>query len=371
MVLRLNMSSKFEVRRACHEDSTQLLALMAGTSQEGSIELNFERSPNYFYATEISTSDPDVWVMEDSASNELAAVFSIGKRWVYVNGVKELVRYGSDLRIHQDYQGGRTLYQLFKHYKDLMQSDWMQTVILEENDASINTVSSGRLNLPTYYPFGRIVTHSIDSSRSIFSDLANQVRPATQSDVGIMQDFFNANAPLKQFYPHYDFSLIGSDHAYYRDIKFEDIFLLFKENRLAGMCGAWDQKKFKQTRFVSYKGVMKFLRVMNNIKTYFSGGILLPKPGQCGDYITLHSILLEDNDSRLFLGLLSAIQQAYENRKYDAITFGLDEKDPLNASCKHLKGIRLYSQHFLASYGSNPVVDVINQPIFYPEVGRL
>src|SRR5690554_8075421 len=109
---------------------------------------------------------PDVWVMIDNESQTLIASFSIGKREVYLGGKKRVTRYGSDLRLHQDYRGGRNLMRVFKKHRELMQSEWMQTVILDDNNASKNTVASGRLFLPTYYPCGQFKTHMVEDRKS-------------------------------------------------------------------------------------------------------------------------------------------------------------------------------------------------------------
>lgn len=365
------MSSRYDIRKAYSDDSERLLELIRLSPQEGSIKLNFERKPDYFYATHTTTSDSEVWVMEDTSKNILIAVFSIGKRLVYLNGHKQWVRYGSDLRIHPDYQGGRMLYRLFQCYKTLVKNDWMQTVILEENDKSINTVSSGRLSLPNYFPFGRIITYSIDCHKNIKSSVFYSVRRASVKDIPLMQEYFNQQAALKQFYPYCDFSKIESQDGYYRDMKISDMFLVFNRNELVGMCGAWDQKGFKQTVFHEYKGMMKFIRLINNALRVLIGGIYLPKPGEIGRYLILHSILVNNNEPQIFESLLSFIQKQYCHSHSDAMTFGFDERDPLNQACKKLKGFKLFSKQYLASYESDPRLTLNQDMLFYPEVGRL
>ena len=110
------MSQRFEIRPAQPNDSSGLLKLIDQTPQEGQVKLNFERNPDFFYATEVTTTEPDVWVMIDHNNAILMASFSIGKREVFVGGKKRMTRYGNDLRIHQEYRGGRTLIRISKKY---------------------------------------------------------------------------------------------------------------------------------------------------------------------------------------------------------------------------------------------------------------
>ncbi|MFT7109152.1 MAG: hypothetical protein ACI843_000810 [Psychrobacter glaciei] len=366
------MSARFKIRRAEQSDSQALLTLINNTPQPGSVSLNFERSPNFFHATEITTSEPEVWLMEDHHEYRLAASFSIGKRYVYVNGEKKLTRYGNDLRIHEDYKGGRTLFRLFKKYRELMQDDWMQTVILEDNKTSINTVGSGRLSLPNYHEAGKLVTHMITLNQKIVPE-KHKIRRATSCDVNLIQAFFDENAKKKQFYPCYDFSKINSGNSYYRNLDINNYYLCIENNELVAVAGVWDQKEFKQTRFLSYHGNMRLLRHINNISSKFFGGLNLPAPGSIGNYISMHSILCKDNSPSLLKSLVSKIMMDYKDSSYDALILGFDKKDILHQGVNKLKRHSLVSNHYLVSYGEQP--DIINNAssphLMYLELCRL
>lgn len=366
------MTQRFYIRRAEQGDSEALITLINDTPQQGSICLNFERSPNFFHATDTTTTEPEVWLMEDNNKQRLAASFSIGKRYVYVNGEKRLTRYGNDLRIHQDYKGGRTLFRLFKKYRDLMQDEWMQTVILEENKSSINTVGSGRLSLPNYHEAGKLVTHMIALNQKIEKS-KHTIRRAGSSDIKSMQDFFDQNAKKKQFYPYYDFSEIDSGNPYYRNLNLNSYFLCFNDKELVGIAGVWDQKSFKQTRFLSYHGNIKVLRHISNFNSKLFGGLNLPAPGSLGNYISMHSVLCKDNDPLLLKSLIAQIMSDYRNSSYDALILGFDQQDILHKGVENLKRHSLTSNHYLASYGEPP--NVLNHPsappLIYLEPCRL
>ncbi|KZY28641.1 MULTISPECIES: hypothetical protein [unclassified Oleiphilus] len=365
------MSQRYEIRPAEDGDSAALLRLIDQTPQEGEVHLNFERAPNFFHATKVTTTDPDVWVMIDHKTETLLASFSIGKREVYVDGEKRLTRYGNDLRIHQDYRGGRTLLRLFKKYRELMQDEWMQTVILDENKASINSVGSGRLSLPTYHQAGQFRTYMVDLYKKQHKATTLLVRRASNADKAQMQSFFDKHAPSKQFYPVYDFSKIGTKDNYYRGVDIENYFLAYDDDELIGMCAVWNQKDFKQTRFVSYQGKMKALRHINNIKSKFFGGLQLPSPGSLASYLSLHTVLCADNRIDIFQDLLSCILKTYHASDYEALIFGFDTRDPLHEVAKNLKAYQLLSNHYLASYGDDPSKEMKQQGLFYLEPTRL
>jgi hypothetical protein len=369
------MSLRYNIRLAQPEDSSALLRLINETPQEGSISLNFERQPDFFHATGVTTSEPEVWLMEDLHNSKLVASFSIGKREVYVNGKKRLTRYGNDLRIHQDYKGGRTLFRLFKKYKELMQDEWMQTVILDENKASVDTVGSGRLSLPTYHNAGQFITHMVALNKS-YSPSCKQVRRATVDNIDEIQRFFDQHAKHKEFYPCYNFKKIGSKDAYYRNLNISDYFLYYNNQELIGVVGTWNQKEFKQTRFLSYHGSMKILRHINNIMSTFLGGLNLPPAGSLANYISLHSTLIKDNQPDILKKILTHILFEYKDSVYDALIIGFDKRDPLHNALQGFKSHTLTSNHYLASYGDKPEYLNLqaeqNAPaLFYLEPSRL
>ncbi len=366
------MSQRFVLRPTQESDSPGLMELLADTPQEGRILLNFERQPNYFWATWVGTSAPDLWVMEDTEQNRFAGAFSMGHRDVFVNGERQSVRYGSDLRVHRDYQGGRALLRLIKKAAEVIGDDFYQTVILKDNAASMNTIGSGRLKVqPKYYPAGEHRTNMIELRQREKRKVGSQVRRATADDIATMQAFFDANAGKKQFYPCYDFSRIGSDDAYYRDIRLEDFFLAFNEGELVGMTGLWDQKKFKQTRIAGYSKALQIARPFYNAWVKVFGGLSLPAAGSLTSYTYMHATVVKENNPELLADLIASIRRELYSGPYDALVVGFDSRDPLHKATDPYKKEILYSCHFMAGFGDDPMDELGRDKLMYLETARL
>ncbi|ARU57417.1 hypothetical protein OLMES_3379 [Oleiphilus messinensis] len=377
------MAIRFEIRPAVEEDLGALHALIKDTPQAGEICLNFERAPDFFHGTGVTTQHPEVWVMNDLKTHRLAGVFSIGHRDVYCNGTRQSIRYGNDLRIHPDYQGGRTLFRLFSQYRKIMQQDWMQTIILSDNTQSLNTVGSGRANLPVYFPYGTLHTHMVylrrprRGLRNLARNSKYRIRRAQPGDIERMQDYFNCEAPKRQFYPHYEFSQLETGDGYYRDLKLSDYFLVFQENELLGITGVWDQKEFKQTRVIDYQGKMKLLRHVNNMQSLFFGGLTLPSPGKTLNYLLIHTVLIKNDVPEVFEALFAFIFNEYsaskrsQAGKYNALICGLSPDDPLTPVLRHYRRQVVTSKHFIASYGEDPRPGFDANRQLYLEAARL
>lgn len=362
--------SEYTIRPARAGDSRGLLNLLSSTAQEGAVRLTFEREPDYFHAASVSTSSPEIWVMDHQHAG-IVGTFSIGKRAVFVNGEKTEVRYGSDLRIHPAFQRGRALFRMFGQYRESMQNDWMQTVILDDNKASMNTVGSGRNILPQYVPAGHFTTRLISNRKRTALRTSRAVRRADVNDISAMQAFFDREAANKQFYPCYDFSLIGSDDPYYRDQSLQDFFILEEKGEITGIAALWNQKSFKQTRVSGYSGSLKYLRPVYNASTRFTGMLPLPAVNAVNRYLTLHSVVVKNNRPARFSKLLNTIRRIARRYDVDGIACGFDSRDPLLKVLQRCPGHTLTSQHFLATYQPEAIADINLSTLVYPEISRL
>lgn len=361
--------SGYVIREATPADSPALLQLLAATPQDGSIRLTFERQPDYFHAAGISTEQPEIWVM-DKAGHGLVGTFSIGRRKVFINGQPTSVRYGSDLRIHPDFQGGRTLFRLFSQYRRQMQDGWMQTVILDDNQTSLNTVGSGRNILPQYIPAGSFTTWLLSLRRPARNPADPQVSPATAADIPALQAFFDREAAHKQFYPCYDFARIGSADPYYRNTRLEDVFILREQGEITGLASLWDQKPFKQTRVSGYAPLLRWLRPLYNGVSWFSGHLPLPAVNSDNRYLMLHAVVVKDNQPQRFARLLRSVRYAAQNRTAHAIACGFDSRDPLLAVARKHPGYALKSRHFIATYQPRQLGALDLNRLQYPEISR-
>ena len=365
--------SRFQIRKAIQSDSESLLKLMSSTHQEGKVRVNFERKPNFFYGSLVTAPNLDILVAEDRINKHIIGVYSIGSRNVFVNGQMRRVKYGCDLRIHRDYRRGSLLARLTKEVRKSLGENWAQAVILSENVNVFDIPLSGGIGRPKFFEWGAIKTHLIYIGLPKSRPRGNyNVRVASENDIDIMQDFFNKEAPKKQFYPYYQFSRISEGRdPYYRDQKIEDYFLCFEGDHLVGVTGFWNQKDFKQTRFVGYPTVLKALRPLYNLQSRLTGGLELPIAGGLLNYGTLHSILVKDNQPIIFSHLFHKIYSSFRGTAIKAIVCGLSSNDPLMTVFKSYRKQTMGSKHYIFSFGDDPRKTLDPDRILYVEIARL
>lgn len=363
----------WRIRRATSADSDAILDLVEGTPQPGAVTLNFERRPDFFAAAGVQCEQPDVWVAEDSTgAGRLQAVFNIGWRRIFVDGEICPVRYAHDLRIAPSARGGMLLYRLFRHLHSLLNAgEWMQTVILDDNRTSVDTVGSGRAGLPTYYPHGEIETSLVYTRTGRAQGSSDiRIRHACSADLPALEAFWKRQGGQKQFFPFYDLQDLDDPVGYYRGLSADSFIIAESADEILGVVGTWDQKHFKQTRVVRYAPGMDLLRYCYNAVSRVRGGLRLPPAGGVLSYLALHSIAVENNDPELFRLLLDYCVHHFSD-DYDALVCGFFRTDPLARVPARYRRRLLHSRHFLVSYDGDPRANLDPERIPYVDVARL
>lgn len=364
----------WEIRPARRDDNAAILRLINQAPQPGAVTLNFERQPDFFRGASVTCERPDVWVARKPGApgDDLAAVFNIGWRRVYLNGEERRLRYAHDLRLAPDCRGGTLLHRMFRRLRRILdEGEWMQTVILEDNLESMHTVGSGRAGLPVYYPFGEIETSLVYTrSRPLRLPPDIVVRRALVEDLQRIRAFLGAEGARKQFFPRYDLEGLAVGDPYYRGLGVEDFVVAESGGELIGVVGTWDQKSFKQTRVVAYAPGMNLLRHLYNLHSLVRGGLRLPPPGGTLSYLSLHSIAVRDNDPDIFRLLLDFCVSHFSDR-YDALVCGFFRSDPLHRIPAHHRRQLLHSRHYLVSFDGDPRGELDPQRTPYVDVARL
>lgn len=341
------------IRPATREDGPRILDLLRRTPQQGLLTLRFERDPDFFLGAWVTCEEPDVWVAEQDA--ELQAVFNIGRRTVFVNGEPRQVRYAHDLRIDDRARGGLLLHRMFRRLREMLQpGEWMQTVILDGNEASLSTVGSGRAGLPVYYPCGEITTSLLPvlQRRRAVSLPGVEIRRASAADLADLEAFVLREGARRQFFPCYRLSRLLDEDRYFCGLRPESFLLARRAGVLVGVMGDWDQSAFRKTRVLAYPGLLRWLRHGYNAHCALAGGLRLPPAGGCLRYRNVQCVLVQDDDADVFGALLDRLLA--DNRDCDALVLGLFDIDPLQAALRQYRRRELRSRHFLVSYDGDP-----------------
>ena len=346
----------------------------------GNISLSMGRDPDYFINAGIQNQEIELFVCRQK--DRVIGTFSLGKRNVFYNGTPKLIRYFSDLRIHPDFQKSLLLIKMSRFIKTniIDKNEFVYTVIFSENKvmtdmiakvdrASIDNESLlKRASLPKYILCGSYSSFMISLKsrrKKIKTNLL--IRKAKKTDIEAMQFFLNREAPKKQWYPYYDLSCLQDN--YYHDLNISNFYLAFKDKKIVGITGVWDQRGFKQTILHSYTRSLKFVRPFINIIAKFTKGFNLPESGTRLNYFTLHTILTKGNNQEIFKDIIEKIYTDNYQSEFSYFLCGLDKNDSLcnifNDFTKRVVQGNIYSVSF--DYSKKASIT----PDYYIEAARI
>jgi hypothetical protein len=353
------------------EDAAGLAALLTESTQGFAMPaFALERQADIFRIMEARGTDWKIIVARDTESGgRLAAYASVAYRQVYENGRLRRVGHLLDVFFSPVYRGGMLLSRSYAFVKEnaLQGEAYAQTQVCIDNSVALKAFTSGRGGLPAYLPYGdhAFITLPIRDvpgmGRAGASAKTYEVRRANLSDIPAMQAFSSEWGPEKQFYPHYEFDRLGD--AYYRGITIDGFFLAFRNGRLAGMTGTWDQQEFKSTRYLDPRPVERSADPSPTKASMSPGGDGEDSP------LFLHSILMEHNNPAVFAALVDGIRAAYRESEFGFLALGLDVTDPLRYGVEHIPHRASVTHHFLVTFGRDPRPD-LKSGVFYLESAR-
>jgi hypothetical protein len=262
----------------------------------------------------------------------------------YVNGLPTPIGYLSTLRLLSAHRNRGILARGYAFLHQLHsdgRTPFYLTTIAAGNDTALRTLTSSRAGLPTYRSIGDYHTLAIPiprrrrrTPRLEYGDFT--VRPAEPGDLPAIFSLFAEEGPKRQFFPCYEHQDFFTENGTFRDLQPEDLLLAFRNGRLVGMLGAWDQRRFRQSVVQRYNLPLRWLQPLYNPWARLRGIPQLPRVGQPIPYRLAVLPLVADNDERIFAGLLDHVWQrlAWDNDlgsrpPIDFLLLGLHAADPL------------------------------------------
>ena len=346
--------NRFFMREATPDDNDALCRLLE-IPMPGKIKLALERSPDYFRAAGVQNNEAEVALCCDRQEHgQIAGIACLGRRRVFIDGNPVWVRYLSDLRVLENYRGMRLARMIADYIWDSESknsSHTMQSIVFSDN-VDIKRFGNhpesefGNTKHLWCYEMGAYKTSAIKLSpaeRKYWP--MSKIRRAEPKDIPEMQNFFDLEASRKQFYPAYRFDQLGD--GYYQGLTINDFFLAFRNGKLVGITGYWDQCAMKQTRIAGYSGILRWCRPFFNLLSRSLSGFPLPRAGTELLSFYLHTIVTCDNNPEIFSDLIEHIYKTYQNSNYLYFVCGLFSDDELCRVLENFKSRRnVHGKHY-------------------------
>ena len=319
---------------ADHNDEAELRALVRETPLGGAIETTLRREPDYFDGAAVEGPFHQVIAARAGEAGPIVGMATRSVRMRYVDGEPLPVGYLGGLRLHPDVRNGLVLARGFRKLREIHEdgrTDFYLTTVTEGNRVAIESLTRGRVGLPTYHELGRYLTFMLPtrSWRMPQAVAGLTVRPLAATELPQMLTFLNNEGSERTFFPYLttdDFVGAGST---YRGLSFEHILCAWRDGKIVGTLAGWDQLSFKQSIVERYHGHWKWSRHLYNLLARCAGLPRFPRPGDRLRSLTLALPVVADSDRVVWQALLREVRQLPVTRRNDSLALGLFERDPL------------------------------------------
>jgi len=329
-------------------DDPALRVLFRETPMGGVIEVAFLREPSFFDAAAIQGSSVQVLVARTDAG--IAGVATRAIRSSFVNGELVEAGYLSDLRIRPQHRGRTLLARGYRYLRRLHEADGLvraySTVIVADNRVALDTIAANRADLPRYIDLGRVLTPVVYLKRRLPDVDADIVRGTLALLPTIVAKLNDNRLQFAPAYSEADF--LGGR---LRGFRVEDFYVLRRNGGIAGVLGVWDQRTFRQTRVVRYRGMLGVCRPIVNLVCRPP----LPPPGAELRFCYLAFISTDDGEA--FRALVRRAYNDLVGGEYTHFTLGLHERDPRLAVLSEYARTPFAGRLFAVSFDGDPRLD--------------
>jgi hypothetical protein len=304
---------------------------------DGSMQVTFEREPDFFASCAIRGSFHQVGVGRDLESGRTVGLGTRSIADAFVNGRSVPFGWLSDLRLEPAYRGGTLVARGYRFLRQLHGDGRVElygTVIFQNNQTALRTIAATRAGLPAYHDLGVLHCPGINLRRrkptlTAGCDIVRGGRELLPEIV----DCLNRNNARKQFAPLHDVeSFIHGNR--WKDFQPSDFFVALRNNHVVGVVGRWDQSAFKQTRVISYGKRLRWMVPAANAVQTLLGAPAFPEPGQYVPFFYMSFIAIDQDDVGVFRALLRQVYNDSVGSSFRYAMVGLHERDPLLAAMK-------------------------------------
>ena len=190
------------------------------------------------------------------------------------------------------------------------------------------------------------------------------VTRTTNIKASLLNELLEKNQKQKQFYPHFDDG----------DLADKIFYLAYKQERIVGVLGVWDQNRYKQIVITHLPLFLNWYLTFNNAMRRLIKKKLYPGEGEYLKQVFICNILIEDNSPQILELLLTHVyNDLVEQNKYDSLIIGLHERENLLKALNDFRKIKYFSKLYLVFWAkSQDFINKIDSTIIpYMEVGTL
>lgn len=323
-------------RLATEKDNAQLIKLTASAGMGGEIALRIDRNPNFFNLLKLR-GETRVYVAEED--KKIIGSLCVSMQDVYINKVLTPVNYIGDFKVDPEHRNrgiGMNLTNTVASYLISIDADLVFLNVSKGNnkpfsffkDRTVGTdfESIGCFNI--YQFVGK-------KKKSKHADYTIELSEASEETI-----FFLNNA-----YKNYE---LGSQIT--KEKLADTQLFTIKQNGsiIAAMC-IIDTMHLKQNIVTRVSWKMNVLLKLTNMFSPMMGISKMPVLEQPVKMVYIKYLAIQKDEEQVIKLLLNHAKNIVYDKSYSFVSFGIHERDPLNAYFKRMRKFTFHSVGMLSS----------------------
>lgn len=326
------MALPYRVREATLDDNLQLIELVRRCPIQGTMQLIFDRSPDYFAFTRMQGDRSYVYVAENAEGQLIGSVAFIESQ-VQSGGVERRVLRFCDLRTDPAYRGSRVAATFIEIYRQLLQSGAYDCGSAEIMEGNISPIKAQRLLGEAI----EVVDEGFFEVFQLFPIWSYKPKPRWHLRTAEPLDLPRVAELLQKTYQNVaeapPFSETWLAGALDQHLSFRlDHLWVAEDNsgKIVAAVAMWDQKGLRRTVALRFNSLARFVvAVLRIIGLVWR---LPPTPQEGGSlrYLYLRWPAAEPDAMPALRALIKEIlRQTRQKGEHQFVTIGFHEKDSL------------------------------------------
>lgn len=293
----------------------------------GSLELSFEREPNFFNSSRIE-GDNHVTLIARNNNDKVIGIGSRSSRPYWHFGDLNLVGYFSQLRVNRGFRGVpshllKAWDKMYEVHQEIKDSQFYLVSILEDNIRARKVLTSGVKNIPTHLEWGRLNTYILPLVKRKVKLNGYLVRRGTTQDRTLIVEWINKNYREMDFAPYWNEEMIFNSDL---QLSPEDFFLISRDEspqEVLGCLAVWDQSEFKQVLVHGYESKIRRVRPWLNLLRRWTGFPYFPKVGEAFSHAYLSHLAIDKSHIDALPLLIQTAVNENLDKGFHYLTLGL------------------------------------------------
>lgn len=363
--------SEYDLRILNQEWNKRLLQLTrVSPVKAGSFQILFDRAPDIFTIPKLTSYKYRCLGLFKEDDLLGYAMASYQKR--YINQRVVNVIYLGNMHVVKKGLGRELLKLLEKRFHEIIPRntgvEYLYAYIMERNKRGMRLVDDGYLFSRV---IGKISMVTILLLLPVKWNKKYKIRRATYLDIDDIVELLKKEHSQRLLAPYVDRDIFLRNLAERPQLDISDYFVALYQNKIVGVCSAWDMTSFKKNRVINYGLKMKIARLFYNIAAGFFRVSKLPKIGKAFRDITIAEFAVKNRDPKILEDLLRYIYNHYRKEGYHSIIMGSSETDPMLKATDIFLSKKVHSNVILGAIEREKTQDIAAHPLIFADAVQI